>query len=283
MADQPAGAAPYAPVPGPAVSGPSAPGVPQARGPAAGVPVPPTGRLGASPAPAVSVDPAHAAPLNPVASQPVGVHAATYSAFEPIAGQVIATHQVLPAHQASNGSGAEPALRVPSGSHAQPAPQPQPGQDRPSAAVPATGEPVRESRGPVDIPRPSGPPSAPTTRRPARGTEHSGRTSAPARGARPDAPDVIDLAALEREVDDVLESRGVPRSAWERDAGTARDTLSEVAYRRALELMRDSLLLTWQECLSVAEALDYTPTPPPSEDPQWREMIYPGSSAPRRG
>jgi hypothetical protein len=94
--------------------------------------------------------------------------------------------------------------------------------------------------------------------------------------------EVIDLAALEREVDGLLEARGVPRGSWQHNVGTARENLSEVAYRWALELMRDSSLLTWQECLSAAEALDYTPPPLPSQDPQWREMIHPTRPTPWR-
>lgn len=138
---------------------------------------------------------------------------------------------------------------------------------------------------PASAARSGGPPPS-SPRRPGRGSDTRGEgrsTSAAGRTApRSSGPEVIDLAALEREVDGVMESRGVSRSAWQRDAGAARQNLSDMAYKWALELMRDSFLLTWQECLSAAEALDYTPPPLPSQDPAWREMIHPTHQGPRR-
>lgn len=50
-------------------------------------------------------------------------------------------------------------------------------------------------------------------------------------------------------------------SAW---VSSARGTMAEPEYLRALELYTDSALLSWTECAGVAEALNYRGWPPQS-------------------
>jgi hypothetical protein len=71
------------------------------------------------------------------------------------------------------------------------------------------------------------------------------------------------LEDLEQEVYAARELYGDEREEVGRQLADARAEMSEPTYRRALELARDSALLSVDECLSGAVAMEWEPTPRP--------------------
>jgi hypothetical protein len=68
---------------------------------------------------------------------------------------------------------------------------------------------------------------------------------------------------LESEVYAARDVHGDARAKLRRKLAKARSSMSETAYRRALELARDSVLLSVDECLEGGLAMDWEPTPRP--------------------
>jgi len=68
---------------------------------------------------------------------------------------------------------------------------------------------------------------------------------------------------LESEVYTARDVHGEARAKLRRKLARARSTMSETAYRRALELARDSVLLNVDECLEGAVAMEWEPLPRP--------------------
>ena len=68
---------------------------------------------------------------------------------------------------------------------------------------------------------------------------------------------------LESEVYTARDVHGDARAKLRRKLARARSTMSETAYRRALELARDSVLLSVDECLEGALAMEWEPMPRP--------------------
>ena len=68
---------------------------------------------------------------------------------------------------------------------------------------------------------------------------------------------------LEHEVYTARDVHGDARAKLRRKLARARSTMSETAYRRALELARDSVLLSVDECLEGALAMEWEPMPRP--------------------
>jgi hypothetical protein len=71
------------------------------------------------------------------------------------------------------------------------------------------------------------------------------------------------LEDLEHEVYLVRDLHGKERAQVRRMLAKARAKMSEYTYRRALVLARDSALLTVEECLTGAVAMEWQPTPRP--------------------
>jgi hypothetical protein len=68
---------------------------------------------------------------------------------------------------------------------------------------------------------------------------------------------------LESEVYTARDVHGDARAKLRRKLAKARSSMSEAAYRRALELARDSVLLSVDECLEGAVAMEWEPLPRP--------------------
>jgi hypothetical protein len=68
---------------------------------------------------------------------------------------------------------------------------------------------------------------------------------------------------LESEVYTVRDVHGNARVKLRRKLARARSSMSETSYRRALELARDTILLTVEECLEGARAMEWEPLPRP--------------------
>jgi hypothetical protein len=68
---------------------------------------------------------------------------------------------------------------------------------------------------------------------------------------------------LESEVYAARDVHGDARAELRRTLAQARSSLSETAYRRALELARDSVLLSVDECVEGALAMEWNPLPRP--------------------
>lgn len=83
---------------------------------------------------------------------------------------------------------------------------------------------------------------------------------APADGSAPGRPSIEDLESAVYTARDV---HGETRAQLRRTLAEARSTLSESSYRRALELARDSVLLSVDECVQGALAMEWEPTPRP--------------------
>ena len=68
---------------------------------------------------------------------------------------------------------------------------------------------------------------------------------------------------LESEVYTARDVHGDARAQLRRTLAQARSSLSETTYRRALELARDSVLLSVDECVQGALAMEWDPLPRP--------------------
>ena len=68
---------------------------------------------------------------------------------------------------------------------------------------------------------------------------------------------------LESEVYTARDVHGDARAQLRRTLAQARSSLSEITYRRALELARDSVLLSVDECVQGALAMEWNPLPRP--------------------
>jgi hypothetical protein len=94
----------------------------------------------------------------------------------------------------------------------------------------------------------------------------SGVESAPA-PARPDPTrgvvDGTSIADLESEVYTVRDVNGEELDELRRTLSQARSEMSEATYRRALVLARDSALLSLEECINGALAMEWEPAPRP--------------------
>jgi hypothetical protein len=75
--------------------------------------------------------------------------------------------------------------------------------------------------------------------------------------------DSVSVEDLEQEVYAARELSGDGRTQVTRMLADARDGLSEATYRRALVLARDTVLLSVEECLSGALAMEWEPAPRP--------------------
>ncbi len=71
------------------------------------------------------------------------------------------------------------------------------------------------------------------------------------------------LDELERQVFAARDLHGAQRTDAQRLLKRARKQLSELTYRRALALARDTVLLTIEECVNGALAMEWEPTPRP--------------------
>jgi hypothetical protein len=71
------------------------------------------------------------------------------------------------------------------------------------------------------------------------------------------------LKDLEAEVYAARNLHGDERTRVRRLFANARKRMSDATYRRALELARDSVLLSVEECLNGAVAMEWEPTPRP--------------------
>ncbi len=96
--------------------------------------------------------------------------------------------------------------------------------------------------------------------------------SAPAAaGARPSASSAnaahngaaTPVEDLEAEVYAARDVHGDARAQLRRTLSRARSSMSEAGYRHALELARDSVLLTVDECIQGARAMEWEPLPRP--------------------
>ena len=68
---------------------------------------------------------------------------------------------------------------------------------------------------------------------------------------------------LEAEVYASRDVHGDARAQLRRTLSRARSSMSEAGYRHALELARDSVLLTVDECIQGARAMEWEPLPRP--------------------
>jgi hypothetical protein len=68
---------------------------------------------------------------------------------------------------------------------------------------------------------------------------------------------------LESEIYTRRDGHGNNRVTLRRKLAHARSSMTETSYRRALELARDSLLLSIEECIAGARAMEWTPMPRP--------------------
>ncbi len=68
---------------------------------------------------------------------------------------------------------------------------------------------------------------------------------------------------LELEVYTARDVHGDDRVKLRRKFARARSSMTETSYRRALELARDSVLLTVEECFEGAQAMEWEPLPRP--------------------
>ncbi len=89
----------------------------------------------------------------------------------------------------------------------------------------------------------------------------AGTPPTPARGTTGADPSSIE--SLEAEVYAARDLHGDERGTTRRLLAKARTRMSEETYRRALELARDSSLLTVEECLDGARAMEWQPLPRP--------------------
>jgi hypothetical protein len=76
-------------------------------------------------------------------------------------------------------------------------------------------------------------------------------------GSRPSTEDLESDVYVARDV------HGDARAELRRMLAQARSRLSEATYRRALELARDSVLLSVEECVQGAQAMEWNPLPRP--------------------
>ena len=86
--------------------------------------------------------------------------------------------------------------------------------------------------------------------------------ASPARPASA-AADGPSLEDLESEVYTVRDVHGQERAKVRRALSQARSVMSEATYRRALVLARDSVLLSIDECINGALAMEWEPAPRP--------------------
>ena len=91
-------------------------------------------------------------------------------------------------------------------------------------------------------------------------TPHAGPERA---GAEQGAAGEPSTEELESEVYTARDVHGDARAELRRTLSQARSRLSELTYRRALELARDSVLLTVDECVQGALAMEWDPLPRP--------------------
>ena len=77
------------------------------------------------------------------------------------------------------------------------------------------------------------------------------------------APQRTPTEHLESEVYIARDVHGETRAQLRRTLAKARSSMSEPAYRRALELARDSVLLSVEECVRGALAMEWEPMPRP--------------------
>jgi hypothetical protein len=127
--------------------------------------------------------------------------------------------------------------------------------------VSVQGEPARGS---VAAPTPT----APADRAASASAAARPGTDAPTTPVRPGgdaAADVdgVPLEDLESEVYTVRDLQGDERDEVSRALAQARSEMSEATYRRALVLARDSVLLSIEECINGAVAMEWEPMPRP--------------------
>lgn len=91
-------------------------------------------------------------------------------------------------------------------------------------------------------------------------TPHAGPERA---GAETGAASDPSTEELESEVYTARDVHGDARAELRRTLSQERSRLSELTYRRALELARDSVLLTVDECVQGALAMEWDPLPRP--------------------
>ncbi len=77
------------------------------------------------------------------------------------------------------------------------------------------------------------------------------------------AKDRTPVEDLEHEVYTARDVHGEARAQLRRTLAQARSSMSETSYRRALELARDSVLLSVDECVKGALAMEWQPLPRP--------------------
>ena len=86
----------------------------------------------------------------------------------------------------------------------------------------------------------------------------------PARaGSEPGQAPRTSTEDLESDVYVARDVHGDARAELRRTLAQARSRLSEATYRRALELARDTVLLTVDECVQGAQAMEWNPLPRP--------------------
>jgi hypothetical protein len=123
-------------------------------------------------------------------------------------------------------------------------------------SVPGRGTLRSVSRGAESTRDSAGAPAAADT--PASPSSVSARQHADADGVSAAATE-----DLESEVYAARDLDGDERAEVQRALAEARSQLSEATYRRALVLARDSVLLSIEECLSGAVAMEWEPMPRP--------------------
>lgn len=130
-------------------------------------------------------------------------------------------------------------------------------------------DPGRSAPGP-DSPRPvsrEGEPMRGGAAGPAAGTAAdvagSGSAAPTRRGAAAEPIDGRPVEDLESEVYAARDLHGDERGEVRRTLVQARSRMSDTTYRRALVLARDSVLLSIDECLDGAAAMEWEPTPRP--------------------
>jgi hypothetical protein len=92
----------------------------------------------------------------------------------------------------------------------------------------------------------------------------TGPTSVPARvEIDGEVGDDLSVPDLEHQVYEARELHGAERADVRRLLADGRRGMSDATYRRALVLARDSVLLSIEECLSGARAMEWEPAPRP--------------------
>jgi hypothetical protein len=82
-------------------------------------------------------------------------------------------------------------------------------------------------------------------------------------GTEPEGVDAIPVEDLESEVYTVRDLHGEELDKVRQTLSRVRSEMSEATYRRALVLARDSVLLSIQECIDGALAMEWEPVPRP--------------------